>query len=101
MLDFAKMVTNKGQFTSMAVDFFCSSKHLKNSFLVNELQTIVGFKEVEENEHTGKWSYDETVDKWCFTHGRFHDNACANLRVLTVLKQLGCKVIDQTIDHRV
>jgi hypothetical protein len=92
MLDFARGVTDKGGFRHMGVDLFACSEMCKTSgFLVNELQAIVGFRDVPDNEATGRWGYDKAESSWRFETGRFHQNSCANLRVTMLLRDLAAK----------
>jgi len=89
MLDFAKHVTDIGGFKTMSLDIFENKTlHHQSPFLVNELQAIIGFRDVPETGHMGRWVCDGN-SVWHFEHGRFHDNALANLRVQVLLKELG------------
>jgi hypothetical protein len=92
MLDFVEKVTNLGQFRSMAVDFYAETgADGDRRFLVNELQCLIGaiVNEQKRNEHTGKWQ--RTDGGWGFTPGFFYQNACTNLRVAYVIKDLAGK----------
>lgn len=87
MLDFVRLVTDKGGFRHMSVDLFeCNSQDSKDGFLVNEIQAIVGFRDVPDNENTGRWRFDK--NRWYFEPGCFHQHKCANLRVKKLLKDL-------------
>ena len=88
MLDFAKRVTGTGGFTSMSVDMFeNASGRTAEPYLVNELQAIIGFREVEITGHTGRWR-SRDPGHWAFEPGCFHNNACANLRVQMLLSEI-------------
>lgn len=87
MLDFARWVTDIGGFRHMAVDLFVSEGGGSDRrFLVNELQAIVGFRDVAETEHTGRWRRETGGCQWSFETGSFHQNACANLRLRMLLE---------------
>ena len=93
MLDFVKKVTDTGCFTNMTVDLF-ENPFSKSGpkFLVNELQAIVGFRDVPETNHTGRWFVTPDNASWRFDHGNFHSNACANLRVKNLLQKLNIQL---------
>ena len=87
LLDFAKYVTDAGDFKSMAVDIFETSK----GFLVNELQTVFGDIEPQnrlKGQGMGRYWYDEDTQSWKFQKGYFYTNACANLRVEYILSKV-------------
>ena len=92
MLDFVKLVTDRGGFESMAVDLFVVGSRTGSRFLVNELQCVFGaiVHQGELNEATGRWSLDSGGAQWRFEPGFFYQNACANLRVARLLGELGC-----------
>ncbi len=86
MLDFVRSVTDAGAFRHMTVDMFvCDKEDGSPTFLVNELPSIVGFRDVPENKNTGRWQYDPIRSLWAFERGRYHHNECANLRVRMLL----------------
>lgn len=88
MLDFARAVTDKGGFTSMSVDMFENTTGRHDSpFLVNELQAIIGFREVDQTDDMGRWRCGKSGE-WTFEKGCFHRNALANLRVKMLLQTL-------------
>jgi len=90
MLDFARKVTDTGAFRCMTVDLFQSNrKQDEYPYLVNELQAIIGFRDVPNNEHTGRWKFLPDSAGWIFEPGCFHQNACANLRVQLILTKEG------------
>ena len=87
MLDFAREVTERGGFTHMTVDMF-ENPRPGDPLLVNEMQAIVGFRDVPETQDMGRWLHDKSQNQWTFEPGVFHQNACANLRVQHALSQL-------------
>jgi len=92
MLEFVRGVTETGGFRSMAVDLFKNPSPKSGSeFLVNELQAIFGAIEKERNinEHTGCWRFNGEAGIWRFTPGFVYQNACANLRVKMLLRDIG------------
>ncbi len=98
MLDFVRNVTDAGEFRCMSLDIFEAGEDKGDCrFLVNELQTIIGFKEVPMNPHTGCWNWDPVHQNWSFRHGAFHQNACGNLRVKLLLDRL-TGMPPQTVD---
>jgi hypothetical protein len=89
MLDFVKQVTDKDGFRCMALDVFENpSGTAGEPFLVNELQAIIGFSDVPDNSHTGRWVYTPSGSIWSFEPGHFHRNRCANLRLKLLLEDL-------------
>jgi hypothetical protein len=89
MLDFARLVTDAGGFRHITLDVFKEpSRTGRPEFLVNELQAIVGLKDVLTNAHTGVWRRDTSTAEWLFESGAYHQNACANLRVKMLLGEL-------------
>lgn len=89
MLEFGREVTDAGGFRHIALDIFEDSRAgAADRFLVNELQAIVGFREVPVNENMGRWRRDHRAASWTFEHGCFHQNACANLRVKMLLQDI-------------
>jgi hypothetical protein len=93
LLNFARRVTDLGGFTSMSLDVFVrptdAEWNMRSHFMVNELQAIIGAKDIPLNEHAGRWKYDKARMSWCFQAGDFYRNACANLRVMKVLGDIG------------
>ncbi len=92
MLDFVRALTDRGGFTSMAVDLFENSTGRGESpFLVNELQALFGeIKRAQQHsDDAGRWRHDPRAQQWRFEKGDFYRNACANLRVQLLLQQLG------------
>ncbi|MBN1461635.1 MAG: hypothetical protein JXA57_19055 [Armatimonadetes bacterium] len=89
MLDFARDVTDIGGFRTMTLDLFQNTTvHRGPLYLVNELQAIAGFRDVPETENTGRWRLEGCPRAWQFEPGRFHQNACANLRVRMIIDTL-------------
>ncbi|HQP88786.1 MAG TPA: hypothetical protein PLL76_21235 [Thermoanaerobaculia bacterium] len=86
LLDFARSVTDRGAFRSMAVDVF---ETVDGRLLVNELQAVFG--PIRESnlergaEHRGRWCYDMASASWTFEAGDYYRNACANERILDAL----------------
>lgn len=84
MLDFAYQITKAGNFHSMAIDLF-ENPDPENGppYLVNELQTLFGpiVRESNVNGHAGRWHFTPDNPIWQFEPGFFYQNACANLRV--------------------
>lgn len=87
LLDFAEMVTDIGGFRSMALDVFETADDGDDRFLVNEMQCLVGPAPVQEHPARGLWRKRDGA--WTFVAGNFYRNACANLRVALVLRDLG------------
>jgi len=89
MLDFTREVTEMGGFRCMSLDIFENPfNDGRGPFLVNELQTIVGFREVPETEDMGRWVFDRDTREWKFEPGVYHQNLLANLRVEDLLSLL-------------
>lgn len=100
MLDFVWEITELGGFRSMAVDLFENPSPLHGRpFLVNELQAIFGAIEDERkvNAHTGRWRIDHNA--WSFEPGFFYHNACANLRVMWLLRTIGQAPVGDVEHH--
>jgi len=88
LLDFAKMVMDKGNFTSMALDIFETTE---GKYLVNELQSLFGSyteSQMYINDIPGRYIYKPLFDKWVFEKGIFCQNGSCNLRVETFLEIL-------------
>ncbi len=90
LLDFARDVTDKGPFTSMAVDCFVTRDE---RILVNELQALFGVDDPSEPQcvvdgKPGRMVWDEASGSWQFEPGEFCDNCCCDLRVKALLRQL-------------
>lgn len=89
MLDFAKQVTDRGGFRCMSLDVFENPMETAGApFLVNELQAIIGFSDVPDTPHTGRWICTHSGSAWSFEPGHFHRNRCANLRLKLLLEVL-------------
>jgi hypothetical protein len=88
LLDFVRDVTDQGGFQSMALDVFVREESTSGPrFLVNELQTLVGAKELPDHPARGRWKWSN--QGWQFEAGDFYRNACANLRIGCLLELLG------------
>jgi len=89
MLDFVRNITESSGFRCMSLDIFENPfNDERGPFLVNELQTIVGFREIPETEDTGRWVFDQETKQWRFEPGVYHQNLLANLRVRDLLSLL-------------
>jgi hypothetical protein len=89
LLDFARDVTDKGNFTSMNLDTFETSD---GRYLINELQSTFGavcpYQMLVKGE-AGRYIYDYDAKTWCFEKGIFCQNGCCNLRVKALVEKLG------------
>ena len=87
LLDFTKMVTDKGNFHSMNVDVFRTKD---GALFVNELQTVFGATTPKEmlmiDGVEGRYRFYNGV--WNFEVGNYSDNQCSNLRVEYLLEQV-------------
>lgn len=90
LLDFVKRITDLGGFESMAADVFATHD---GQFYVNELQTTFALHVNEglpmKDGQPGRMLLDEQSAEWRFEPGLFCRNNLCNLRVETLLKQLG------------
>ena len=84
-LDKTKEITDKGNFTSMNVDFFISED---GRILVNELHALFHGPEIEDAPEKGRYLFNEATNEWEFEAGNFYRNYCCNLRVKDVLNKL-------------
>lgn len=92
LLDFAREVTRKGNFTSMDLDIFETEG---GQYLVNELQALFGsYKESQMyvDGKPGRFVHRSETGKWEFEEGIFCRNGSCELRVEALLKILGKKV---------
>ena len=89
LLEFARSVTDRGPFTSMAVDVFIPAE---GRYLVNELQAVFGVFGSEPqcmvDGKAGRMRWDSETSSWQFQEGAFAGNKCHNLRVQTLLQQM-------------
>jgi len=90
LLDFTREVTERGGFTSMALDIFETSGQ---RYLVNELQTVFGFRVAYDtqmlvNGKSGRYLYNDSGRTWHFEEGEFSSRGCYKLRVNTLLEML-------------
>jgi len=87
LLDFTRMVTEKGNFRSMDVDVFRSKD---GNLYVNELQTVFGATTPKEmlmiDGVEGRYRFYN--DKWNFEPGNYSDNQCSNLRIEYLITQV-------------
>ena len=87
LLEFTKMVMEKGGFYSMDVDVF---RDKGGNLYVNELQTVFGASTPKEmlmiDGVEGRYIYDN--GQWVFEPGDFSSNQCCNLRVNHVIELL-------------
>lgn len=82
LLDFVKVITDRHQLYSQAVDIFESER----GFLVNEVQCIFGQSDPYQmlvDGIPGRYRY--LKDKWAFEEGDYAKNGCYNLRVSTII----------------
>jgi len=89
LLDLVHGVTERGRFTSAALDVFETPD---GRFVVNELQPLFGSYSPTQmivDGRPGRYVRDETRGSWRFEEGIFCANASCNLRVLTFLELLG------------
>ena len=90
LLEMARAITDGAGFRSMDVDVFETSD---GRMLVNELQAVFGaIRNVNLDrgaEHMGRWRRDAASGRWLFEPGFFYQNACANERVLDVIRGAG------------
>lgn len=83
LLDFVKMITDKHNFYSQAIDLFESGK----GFLVNEMQCIFGQSDPFQmlvDGRQGRYLFKD--NKWIFEEGDYCSNECFNLRVDWIIK---------------
>jgi len=90
LLDFARDVTERGDFKGMALDIFATDDH---RYLVNELQTVFGFAASRDSQmlvdgKSGRYLYDDSEKTWRFEEGDFSSGGCYKLRVETLLETL-------------
>jgi hypothetical protein len=92
LLDFTKIVTDKGNFRSMDVDIFRTKS---GDLFVNELQTVFGATTPKEMLMIDgvEGRYINKNEQWIFEPGNFSDNQCSNMRVeYLVTEILGYKL---------
>ena len=84
LLDFMKVVTEKGDMLSQAIDIF---EDEKGNYLVNELQCFWGSKNPHQMILDGiPGRYIHKGGQWVFEKGEFNTNNSYNLRLNHVLK---------------
>ena len=90
ILDFTRMVTDRGNFRSMDIDIFVTSDR---KFVINELQAVFALHASEGlpmvDGKPGRMVYDSRTLSWRFEEGNFCDNLMCNLRVQDFLRSLG------------
>jgi hypothetical protein len=87
MLDFVKATTDAGGFRNMAVDLLESAdREGRPAYVVLEMQCLVGARVLPPNEDMGRWRLEPSG--WTFEQGDFYRNACANLRVAALVREL-------------
>ena len=85
LLDFVKVITDKHQFYSQAVDIFESDK----GNLVNEMQCIFGQSDKHQmlvDGQPGRYNWKKA--RWDFEPGDFNGNECYDLRVEYIIQSL-------------
>lgn len=85
IFDFVRGITERHRFYSQAIDIF---EHDGN-YLVNEMQCLFGQSDsyqMKVDGVIGRYLY--VNDKWVFEPGDFNTNACYDLRLQWVIKQL-------------
>jgi len=86
LLDFAKQLTDKFNFRSVAVDIFEDSEGL---YLVNEMQCIFGQSDPYQMLVDGeRGRYRHINNNWVFEPGDFNQNQSYNLRLEYILHSL-------------
>ena len=83
LLNFVKVLCEKFDFNSMAVDLFEDGK---GGYLINEIQTIFGHVQdyiCEKNGNPGRLIFKE--NHWEFENGMFNANLSYNLRLENVI----------------
>lgn len=86
LLNFFKMICNKGNFSSMAVDVF---EDKKGNYLVNELQCFFGSRsphQMKKNGTPGRFIFQN--NNWLFEEGNFNTNNSFDLRLEYILSLL-------------
>lgn len=79
LLEFAKMVFDKGNFQCMSMDILDNDDGV---YLINELQTIFGHIRdhlLEVDGKKGRYIFED--NKWIFEEGTFNENLTFNLRL--------------------
>lgn len=84
-LDKTREITEKGNFTSMNVDFFIAED---GRILVNELHAMFHGPEIDDAPDKGRYLYNSETDEWEFEAGNFYRNYCCNLRVMDALNKI-------------
>ena len=91
LLDLVRAITDKGGFRSMCLDIFQQGKR----YFVNELQTYFGWLrpyQMVVDGKAGRYLYDRSAQKWLFEEGVYCQNGGCNLRVASLLAQMGVDI---------
>lgn len=89
LLDFCRDVTEIGSFMSMDLDILETKD---GRYLVSELQAVFGapeFAQMYIDGKPGRFVFDKHSNAWQFEEGDFCRNYLCNLRIETLLKQIG------------
>lgn len=84
LLDFCRIICEKHNFNSMAMDIF---EHPQKGYVVNELQTIFGHVQdyiMSIDGKIGRYVYSE--NQWIFEEGNFNSNESYDLRLETAIE---------------
>lgn len=85
LLNFIKVVSQKGNLSSVAIDIFEN----ENNYLINEIQCFFGQSDPYQMLVGGKpGRYVEQAGKWVFEEGMFNTNECYDLRLNHALSLL-------------
>jgi len=98
LLDFMKSITGRHGFKSMSLDILVKADR---DIKVIELQSLFGDpitqRKLLVNGEPGRYVYDDIKRQWRFEKGIFDQNACCNLRVEALIKQLSRPRKDNTV----
>jgi len=103
LLDLTRDITEKGRFTSMAIDIF---ETVGGTYYVNELQTVFGATQTHQmrvNGSPGRYVFDKEKGLWRFEEGEFNRNDSCNLRVqalLDLLEERGSKLLHRQTERK-
>jgi hypothetical protein len=84
-LDTMKDVAQKGNFSSMNVDFFVTKDGRR---LINEMHSLFHGPVITDETNKGVYTYDASKDSWAFHPGNYYRNYACNMRVIDCLEQL-------------
>jgi hypothetical protein len=85
-LDLIRQLTNRAGYRCMNVDLFLPKD---GRLLINELHAVFHGPRIQDNENTGRFTYESSKKTWDFQPGNYYRNYCTNLRVEDVLRSLG------------